>query len=514
MRMLFIVLMIILFQVQSKAQDWEWVIEGEGIENLQTAADEEGNLFASGNFKSSCKLGEVTITSPEKSACFVLRYDEAGNILWWKTIGSTDTLAMVELKAKAGVAYIGGNFKGTLKSSLGISPSAGGMDIFLASFDKEGDLKMVKRDGGPEREELVSLAFTGEDLIVIGSFSVGGKIGNINFTSQSTRNNSYYLKMDTLGNYEWIKEFLGGEDSYSFARMAVTDSKGNIYISCGIQNIRIGEVDTTFNSCDKLLKFSPQGDFLEYLYCISNPGHSTKSIHIDSDGFFYRFFRSSIRYIITSLSKYSDSSGNANWIYSINAEPAYPLSLEVKEDKILIFTSVNNYNNENKNGLLIQEFNTEGKLINFNLGKVESAGTFYSISPHNIFSVSSDFVIISGALADKISFGAQIINENRKQVQYIAKIAKNHSFETQTGFDAISRQLSESLHPNPTSSHFTLSFEAEKADVTITDFSGRIMLQRQVKSNENISTQGFSKGIYFVQVKVGEELVRRKLVVN
>ncbi|HET6243821.1 MAG: T9SS type A sorting domain-containing protein [Bacteroidetes bacterium] len=89
------------------------------------------------------------------------------------------------------------------------------------------------------------------------------------------------------------------------------------------------------------------------------------------------------------------------------------------------------------------------------------------------------------------------------------ELSSNVSIES----EAINR-INFLLHPNPTSSHFTLSFEAEKADVTITDFSGRIMLQRQVKSNENISTSGFSKGIYFVQVKVGEDLVRRKLVIN
>jgi hypothetical protein len=56
--------------------------------------------------------------------------------------------------------------------------------------------------------------------------------------------------------------------------------------------------------------------------------------------------------------------------------------------------------------------------------------------------------------------------------------------------------------------------EAEKADLIITDFAGRIMLKQEAKSGENISTSSFSKGIYFVQVRIGEELLRRKLVVD
>jgi hypothetical protein len=74
--------------------------------------------------------------------------------------------------------------------------------------------------------------------------------------------------------------------------------------------------------------------------------------------------------------------------------------------------------------------------------------------------------------------------------------------------------LTLSLHPNPASSHFTLTLEAEKADLIITDFAGRIMLKQEAKSGENISTSSFSKGIYFVQVRIGEELLRRKLVVD
>jgi uncharacterized protein YbaP (TraB family) len=94
---------------------------------------------------------------------------------------------------------------------------------------------------------------------------------------------------------------------------------------------------------------------------------------------------------------------------------------------------------------------------------------------------------------------------------FFAKLTTQYEGDTST---IVTEQRITPLHPNPTSSYFTLKFEAEKADVTIIDFYGRIMLQRQVKSQENISTSGFSKGIYFVQVKVGEDVVRRKLVVD
>ncbi|HET6243823.1 MAG: T9SS type A sorting domain-containing protein [Bacteroidetes bacterium] len=513
MKRLIILILMFFVQVQSKAQDWEWVIEGEGIENLQTAADEEGNLFASGNFKGSCKLGEVTIASPEKSACFVLRYDEDGNILWWKTIGSTDTLVMVELKAKAGVAYIGGNFTGTLKSSLGDETSVGGWDIFLASFDMERDLKMVKRDGGTKKEVFKTMDIKNSEIVITGSFSKGGSINNQMFFSEAEEDNIFYAKYDTYGVSLWAKEiFLKDSPSLinpigSKPDLIKINNQDDIYLIARIN----GETNFSNNllayeSGQYMLKFSKEGYFLNHKN-ISSSRKFISDFKIDSinNFYFYRSFCGNHSPCTDRIESY-DSLLNYRWGFSLNN--LHPIKMELINYG---FATLSTFLNYPKTGLSVELTDSTGtKIFKLKSSEIESWESIgYSICYDN-----NKNLYITGVSSSLISFGNNLeVNRDNLKINFLIKINTIEKF-TKVHSENKNFHSSLNLHPNPTSSHFTLSFEAEKADVTITDFSGRIMLQRQVKSKENISTSGFSKGIYFVQVMLGEDVVRRKLVIN
>nr|MBA3899153.1 T9SS type A sorting domain-containing protein [Bacteroidota bacterium] len=590
------------------------------------------------------------------------------------TIGSTDTLAMVELKAKAGVAYIGGNFKGILKSGFGNFPSAGGMDIFLTSFDNVGDLKMVKRDGGPEREEFTSFDVSNSQILVSGCFSIGGEISTLKLQSQSKYQNAFFAIYDGLGNINLLKEIEVKNDTASwggiyeasaFIIKSRFDSEGNIILATNFTGKNPYGIEDYFYR-NILLKFNSQGLFLKGLIL---DGTTNYNNIID-------LLHSSYKEIVVCLSQgsnhhpgntkieYLDSSFNRVKLVHSNSEYASAISIE--GENIFLSGNYSSYGYDSiavGQGLILQKFNiskNEFSLVTNNtlsryihcssitinednvycsgssqipasfgafdlgngnmpyqfiarvnsglkqpkptvfleenpiitcLGKKVKAtaifkdvnsfrwdiegyqfshldNTLYQYQPEMAYFVPGNYsasLTISNKAGDttyyfenlfhvlgdtfelefvdgtycypfsgnSIKYYTWYQNGNFINVQspclphssvpseYFLQVTKDDdciSISRPITFKGLSTEslkyLPLTLHPNPTSSHFTLSFEAEKADVTITDFSGRIMLQRQVKSNENISTSGFSKGIYFVQVRIGEEVVRRKLVIN
>jgi len=71
---------------------------------------------------------------------------------------------------------------------------------------------------------------------------------------------------------------------------------------------------------------------------------------------------------------------------------------------------------------------------------------------------------------------------------------------TETGIEE-KRISAVEIYPNPVLESFYLSNLTENTFVTISDISGKIVLQQMVSPNENISAGHLSSGIYFVNVK-------------
>jgi hypothetical protein len=520
MSRLFFTVVLLLVSFVGYAQDWEWVLEGEGIENLKTTSDEEGSFFASGNFKQSCKLGNTTITSSEKSACFILRFDNEGNILWWKIFQSHRLIEIIDIQAKAGVVYVGGNFSGKLKYNNENYSSVGLEDIFLASFDNDGNLNFIKSDGGATQETLRSFYLNENYIIATGTFSKGSILGGKFLQASSQEANSFYFKMNLEGNYIWIKEFLGDEDSHCRTYLITSDKNDNVYIGGIFYKVYLSESDTSFSTYGMLIKLSSDGTFLKIIDCINHPGRYTRAIEINEQKEFY-YFGSANEYRSDSHANFfkTNDQNEVLWRKTVKGNSSWPLAIDFRENQIALLISVINHHTVNENGLLIENYNLDGELLGYNFIKEEHTTASFRQVPFNVSFASDSCVIISGGVSKKLYFKNFTFNNDNKEMQFIAKVAKDISWDLPYLNISLTTNnkifhIPLSLHPNPTSSHFTLTFEAEKAHITITNFSGRVIIKREAKSGENISTSGFSKGIYFVQVKIGEEVVRRKLVVD
>ncbi len=72
------------------------------------------------------------------------------------------------------------------------------------------------------------------------------------------------------------------------------------------------------------------------------------------------------------------------------------------------------------------------------------------------------------------------------------------------------------IYPNPVSTQISISGIPEKSDIRITDISGRVIYQEQNLNNKqkNISTKGWGNGIYFIEMRNGNNRMYEKVVVS
>ena len=213
---------------------------GQWEEAYSVSTDSSDNIVIAGVFTSNpISFGGNPLTNAGQFDIFVAKFDADGNHLWSKAFGGVgnENVNSVFIDKPDNI-YIVGNFNTSIIDfGGGALTSAGGSDIFLVKFDKDGNHLWSKRFGG--------------DIDDNGIFCYGDKEGNIYITGAFTSSlidfgggahknaangcNGYgcfdifIVKFDGNGNYLWSKSF-GGKDGDEIAYSISTDSSNNVFV--------------------------------------------------------------------------------------------------------------------------------------------------------------------------------------------------------------------------------------------------------------------------------------------
>ncbi|MBE2188835.1 MAG: T9SS type A sorting domain-containing protein [Candidatus Kapabacteria bacterium] len=157
---------------------------------------------------------------------------------WAKSFGSYDRDYFTSFAIdKADNVYLTGNFMLTMEFGAGNESfdliSNGKYDFFVAKLDKDGNLLWTKSFGGiqDETSNKILLDESG-NVYIIGTFYY-----NVNFGTEENPyelNSSYgqdvfILKLDTDGNFIWVKQLAGQAGKYIFS--ATFDDEYNLVIA-------------------------------------------------------------------------------------------------------------------------------------------------------------------------------------------------------------------------------------------------------------------------------------------
>ncbi|MBL7930479.1 MAG: SBBP repeat-containing protein, partial [Bacteroidia bacterium] len=207
------------------------------------AVDQNGDVYVAGNFQWTADLdptaGSYTATSSGKYDPFILKLSSSGTYLWARHFGGADQdqISAIDLDA-AGNLYVVGTFEGTTDLDPGSGTftvaSNGNFDGFISKFNSSGNLIWAKRIGGANNDVIECIEIDSNcNLYLAGGFQnvVDFNMGSGTYTLNSQGTDVFINKIDSAGNFLWVKQL--GNMNLSNARiwMFDRDAAGNIYTS-------------------------------------------------------------------------------------------------------------------------------------------------------------------------------------------------------------------------------------------------------------------------------------------
>ena len=173
------------------------------------AVDSNGNVIITGLFHGTVNFGGTALTSAGANDIFVAKYDSDGNHLWSRRYGTTtDDYSYALAVDGSGNVILTGVFAGTVNFGGGPLTSAGGYDIFVASYDPDGAHRWSQRFGSTSNDYGYGVAAD-----AIGNVAVTGYFaGTVNFggTALTSIGNDVFVANYSLnGNPLWAKRFGG-----------------------------------------------------------------------------------------------------------------------------------------------------------------------------------------------------------------------------------------------------------------------------------------------------------------
>jgi outer membrane protein assembly factor BamB len=190
---------------------------------LSVAADNAGNVYASGSFEGTHDfdpgLGYFGLTSAGQDDAFLMKLNIAGNFEWAKSWGGMDIERCYAVAVdKLGNVYATGSFFGTADFDPGPGTynfTSAGSDIFVSKFSTTGELAWAQQVGGSESNSGHAIALDGSGNIYLagsaGGYLLSAKLtntGNLIWTVQSGQMG--FIGATTVAADEWGKLYTAG----------------------------------------------------------------------------------------------------------------------------------------------------------------------------------------------------------------------------------------------------------------------------------------------------------------
>lgn len=211
------------------AQDVSWAF-GAGAsgsdQGYDISSDTLGHVYVTGWFSGTMDLGGQMLVSQGMQDIFIASFDSDGNLNWVRQAGGTgnDVSAGI-VTAGNGDSYITGWYAGTGIFGDSTVVSNGSLDMFVAKYDASGTLQWVRSGGGSADDYGNRVTVTHDGgVAVAGSFKQTFLADGQQMTSNGNRD-ALFCRYAPDGELLWMKGVGGiGEDrAYGITQDADND---------------------------------------------------------------------------------------------------------------------------------------------------------------------------------------------------------------------------------------------------------------------------------------------------
>ena len=318
----------------------------DGGNSVSVSVDSSGNVYITGSFGSSIiDFGGDELKNP---GIFLAKFDTNGNHIWSKKFDGNGSVSSINIDSNGNVYITGWFYLSSIDFGGGALTNAGGLDIFLAKFDSNGNHLWSKRfgEGNWDRGNSVSVDSNG-NVYITGEYDKWNssgpcRKGQCDPYSTTGHSNIFLAKFDRDGNFIWIKIFytnLEPGSQFNYGNSVSVDKSGDVYIVGEYESYRIdlggGELKNAGGRCVEstcpdifLAKFDSNGNHIWSKRFGGSDYDWGSSVSVDTSGSVYitGYFSSSIDLgggeTINPgifIAKF-DSNGNHIWSKSLGGE--------------------------------------------------------------------------------------------------------------------------------------------------------------------------------------------------
>ncbi len=464
-----------------------------GISAMNT--DENGNTYIMGrflgtvDFDPSANVANLISTTNTLSETFIAKYDSSGNYVWAKKFTGSFGVSDIKFDTLGNMYYVA-RFGGTVDfdpspTSATTLTSIGGIDVAFSKFSPQGDfiwgkaIQAIALGGAINETHL----FVNSNAVLISGFFTGDMDFNPSLTEValfSTQGlDGCLAKYDLDGNYQSVNHFISSVNN--IVTNAMTDSNNNTIVVTLLE----GDADFDFSSGTTTLssasgvniaiaKYSPSGALLW--------AKVTQGVDADfGNGFNFRDTQAFV---------------DANDSIIINGAFFGNYDFDPSSGVTNLSSTYNTSTQIYRGNVFVAKFNSAGDFITAN----KFDGTYGAVVTSAVLANNQDLVFTGGftGTAD-FDFTSSVQNLTSSSLTYDDRFFARYSTGTLDVADNNLERNSFVVYPNPTTNNLNIYHPSiTDFDVTITDISGKVLLQKNNTVETVVNVADYPQGLYFI----------------
>lgn len=466
----------------AKDGDYAHAISYDGSNYIYVAGEIEGfgNTIL---FENSA----ITLSCSGDNNSFLAKYDLSGNLVWARSAGGTNNKALAVTNDNSGNIYMAGYFNDV--ATFGSTPvtinSAGGNDIYISKYDKNGNFQWVRHAGGGGRDEAKSIKCDAAgNVYVCGMYSDGTIFGSTLLTTPNTPTGHYFntflAKYASDGTLNWVKTCGGDYDDVAWS--LTLDNAGKIYIT--------GEFNAYANFGGVYLTTAGQAQ--AFVACYDGTGTVQWATPAGC--------KTAMGAMVARARGIGCDGTNLYITGQFGGAAAFgSFNLTAADSSDIFMAKLNN------SGTFVWALSVSGSADSIETLGYESGNTICAEASGNVYA--------TGSLLDGGVFGSTSLLPYDRTDIFITKIIPGI-----VSVEEIDLQKAVSIYPNPGTGNFTVKFSQigdQEIEITISDCLSQVIEKRKGRSSSEIKIDlsDRQKGIYFLELLCEDQTTLMKKII-